>query len=77
MRRLSWQQRRRALSGRRIFTAERCEPRRLLSAIASDQTVTGTIATPTQVDSYTFTAAAGQSIYAAAAESSRPKSSRK
>jgi len=60
---------RRAVPARQsLFITELCEERRLLSAIGSDQTVTGTISTPNQVDSYTFSAAAGGSVYAAAAD---------
>ena len=51
-----------------LYWAEPCEPRRLLTAIVSDQTIAGNIAGAGQVDSYTFTAVAGQSIYAAVAE---------
>lgn len=58
----------RTRSRRVACLAERCEPRYLLSAIGSDQTVTGTIASATQVDSYTFDASAGQSVWAAAGD---------
>src|SRR3954468_14224986 len=50
------------------YWAEPCEPRRLLTAIVSDQTIAGTIASAGQVDAYTFTAAVGQTVYAAVAE---------
>ena len=46
---------------------ENFEPRRLLAAIASGQTVTGSIGLA-EIDSYTFTAAAGDSIRAAVAD---------
>jgi hypothetical protein len=55
-------------AGSTLYVAERFEPRILLAAIASDQTVTGTIATAGQVNAYTFSASAGQSVYAAVAE---------
>jgi hypothetical protein len=51
-----------------LYLAEPCEPRRLLAAIASDQTLPGSIASVGQVDAYTFSATAGQTIYAAVAE---------
>ena len=48
--------------------SESLEPRRLLAAIASDQTVTGSITSPTATVDYQVTLTAGQSLVAAVGE---------
>lgn len=55
-------------ASRRAVSAEDLESRCLLTAILSDQTVTGTIATPTSTADYEITLAVGQSLVATVGE---------
>jgi hypothetical protein len=53
-----------------LVVAEPLESRRLLAAIASGQTIAASIATRTEVDSYTFTATAGGTALVTVADTS-------
>ena len=54
--------------GRLEALIERLEPRWLLAAISSDQSITGSVGTPAEVDEYTFSASAGDAIIAVLGE---------
>jgi hypothetical protein len=57
-------------SGRRHFhrMIESLESRRLLAVMLSDQSITGSIDTPTKVEEHTFTANAGDAVIIVVAE---------
>src|SRR5687768_5240015 len=52
----------------RVSLCERLEPRRLLTAITSNTTVTAAVGSVNEVDSYEFTAAAGDRLIVSAGE---------
>src|SRR4051794_36741203 len=54
----------------RDAVAKQLEPRRLLAAIASGQTIASRISTGTEVDTYTFNGTAGGSIIVSAGDTS-------